>query len=176
MIKLWLGVFGVLLVQEPASTAAIFLVSLRNGMNPWLVHLAWFFITAGKIMVGYAIGAAVHKVFPHSRLARWGKAVGGRFVRHVPKSVRGLAFGLVGALTFTWSPAFIAAWIEFPFWTMGIWLLVGNLLWYLLEWALVLGVGVTVNNLEIALALVFALGIGFAFLINAVRNKTKLMR
>jgi hypothetical protein len=176
MMRLWLGVLGALLVQEPASTAAVLLISLRGGINPWLIHLAWLLLTIGKIALGYALGLMVHRGFSHSRVAHWGRVIGNHFVHRVPSGARKLAFGLLGLLTFTWSPAFVAAWIEFPFWTMGMWLLAGNLLWYILEWALVLGVGAVASSLEIALVLVLAIGIVFTLLINAVRNKTKLMR
>jgi hypothetical protein len=59
---------------------------------------------------------------------------------------------------------------------MAMWLIAGNFLWYLFEWALALGVGAVAASLKIALALILAVGIGFTLLINTIQNKTKLMR
>jgi hypothetical protein len=61
---------------------------------------------------------------------------------------------LLGNFSFPYINAFIAAWLDVPFWESFFWLFVGNMIWYGLMWLVVIGVSSVVHNIAIAFPII----------------------
>lgn len=163
---LYLLLFGLFLVQEPVSTDAILLEAYQYHYNVWIIHLLFIAATLLDIVVGYAIGKWLHRRFSENKVMQ-------HFV-HWARSVSGQ--GTVGEYLylFIWSTvlfpfsAVLAPWLDIPFWRTLICMFIGDfVLWYGVEWLVVLGVKTVIPDPidalygVVALSLLVALGMRY---------------
>src|ERR1700722_9548546 len=159
-MKLWLFLIGALIVQEPVSSNAALLLAYQHHYNLWLVHLIFVLATTFDILVGYVLGKWVNRHFGNSAAIRYAKRWLGTFTKFAGKNGQRISIFLFGSIIFP-APAFLAPWLDLPFWEIFVCLFLGDLvLWYGFEWLVVLGVKTFVVNPQ--LALYFAIGISFA--------------
>jgi membrane protein YqaA with SNARE-associated domain len=138
-MPLYLLLFGLFIVQEPVSTDAILLEAYQYHYNVWIIHLLFIIATLLDIVVGYAIGKWLQRRFSENKVMQ-------RFV-HWARSVSGPGTYGQYLFLFVWSTvlfpfsAVLAPWLDIPFWRTLVCMFIGDLvLWYGVEWLVVLGV------------------------------------
>ena len=157
MLHIWISLVAVFTVQEVASTAAVLLLAKEAGLNLWLIHGLFFLTTIGETLIGYAAAKVAKERFPDSRFAKWTKHLAERWN---VKRTKGTNVFLVvfGFLNFTWSTAFLAVWLDIPFWPIIVWTTIGDAIWYAMEWAIALGVSAVSPNFITALVSIISIG------------------
>jgi hypothetical protein len=133
---MWLLIAGVLVPQEFASSAIVFIIALQNNFPIWEIHLIWLCITSLDMYVGYMLGKFTQEKFHGTRFFNWVE----RWV------ARGRAeLGPHGE-------------------KLSLALLAGNFAWYLFLWGTVLGLSSFISNPDIIILILVVAGILSHFL------------
>jgi membrane protein YqaA with SNARE-associated domain len=161
---MWLLVAGVLIPQEFASSAIVFIIALQNNFPIWAINLIWVCITSLDMYVGYMLGKFTKEKFDDTRFFHWverwiekGKAQLGT---HGEK----LSLALLAVVNFPFVNTFIAAWIGLPFNMAFLLTLAGNFVWFLFLWGTVLGLSAFVSNPDIIILILIVAGVLSHFL------------
>jgi hypothetical protein len=168
-MPIWLLVAGVLIPQEFASSAIVFIIALQNNFPIWEINLIWICVTSLDMYVGYTLGKFTQEKFHGTRFFHWverwidkGKA---RLGPHGEK----LSLALLGVVNFPFINTFIGAWIGLPL-SMAFFLtLAGNFVWLLFLWGTVLGLSAFVSNPDIIILILLVVGILSHFLLRFSR-------
>lgn len=150
-----MGTFSLLvisfLIQEPVTTGATILYAYQSGFNVWIIHLLFVLCTIIDIFIGYYVGVRVHKKYLDNRIVKYAKRKAEALEHYTGKHGYKLALIVFGQMIFPIS-AFITPWIGVTFKESFIYLLIGEVvLWYGLEWLLILGIKTFVPDPQIAL-------------------------
>lgn len=128
------------LIQEPVTTGATILHAYQTGFNVWIIHILFVVCTVIDIFIGYYVGAKVHKRHSENRIIKYAKRKAEALEHYTGKHGYKLALIVFGQMIFPIS-AFITPWIGISFKESFIYLLLGEVvLWYGLEWLLILGI------------------------------------
>ena len=68
---MWLLVAGVLIPQEFASSAIVFIIALQNNFPIWEINLIWLCTTSLDMYVGFMLGKFTKERFYDTRFFRW---------------------------------------------------------------------------------------------------------
>ncbi|HUC31352.1 MAG TPA: hypothetical protein VMR99_01525 [Candidatus Paceibacterota bacterium] len=160
----WILVAAVLIPQEFASSAIVFVIALQNNFPIWAINLIWICATSLDMYVGYMLGKFTKEKFHDTRFFHWverwinkGKAALGT---HGEK----FSLALLGIIDFPYVNAFIGAWIGLPFNMTFLLTLAGNFVWLLFLWGTVLGLSAFVSNSDIIILILVVVGILSHFL------------
>jgi len=161
---MWLLVAAVLIPQEFASSAIVFVIALQNNFPLWAINLIWLCTTMLDMYVGYMLGKFTKEKFDDTRFFHWvdrwinkGKAALGM---HGEK----LSLALLGVIDFPYVNAFIGAWIGLPMNMTLLLTLAGNFAWYLFLLGTVLGLSAFIANPDIIILILLIAGILSHFL------------
>ncbi len=170
-MPLWILVSAVLIPQEFASSAIVFIIALQNNFPIWAINLIWVCTTSLDMYVGYMLGKFTEEKLKGTRFFNWvGRWVGkGR----AELGTRGekLSLALLGIIDFPYVNTFIGAWIGLPF-NMSFFLtLAGNFVWYLFLWGTVLGLKSFISNPNIIMLILIVGAILSHFLFRLSRSK-----
>ena len=170
-MKLWLIIIGSLLIQELASVNAVLLNARELGYNLWIIHGIFIVVTSFDIWLGYQIG-----VWFKQRLH--GKKLTGYIARGAAKldhfmGSNGKKFSLVvlGLVNFPYLNGFFIPWLATDLREAFLFILLGDSLWYVSEWLLILGVKSFVHDPYIALVAVLGLSVVLIVALRFVSRK-----
>jgi len=162
---MWILISAVLIPQEFASSAIVFIIALQNNFPIWAINLIWICTTSLDMYVGFMVGRFTQEKLDKTRFFRWverwvnkGKIVLG------PYSER-LSLALLGIVNFPFINTFLGAWIGLPFNMAFLLTLAGNFVWYLFLWGTVLGLSAFVSNPDIIILILLVAGILSHFLL-----------
>lgn len=171
MLKTWLFVIACLFIQEPTSTdAAIFLVR-QNHLNLWVVNVIWLAATIIDIVVGYLVGKWIQRAFQSTRLVAWSKQWAEKIEQFIGKSGERFVVILLGVINFPYLNAFLFSWLRLSFKNLFVLLLIGNAIYWLIEWGINIGVRSAVADPHMALYVIVAVGLLFSVISKALLNK-----
>jgi membrane protein YqaA with SNARE-associated domain len=161
---LWLLVVGVLIPQEFASTAIVFVIALENNYSLWLINLIWLCATSFDMYVGFSLGKLLKNHYQDRRFVQkiegWVNSLKHALGKHGEK----LSLALLGTINFPYLNAFFGAWLGMSMGMTFVLTLIGNIVWYLILLATVLGLSSFVSNPDIILLIIVAIGILSHFL------------
>ena len=143
----------------------------RAGLNVAIINAIWVTVTLVEIYAGFALGKWAERRFPHAKPTQWGKKVAGIAERRIGKGGKKFLLFSLGFLTFAPVVAFAAAWLDVSLAAILIFVLLGEFVWYVLEWGAALGVSATNSNLVTELTVILTLGILITLLSTRFRKK-----
>ena len=163
-MPLWILIAGVLIPQEFASSAIVFIVALQKNFPIWEINLIWLCTTSLDMYVGYMLGKFTKEKLHGTRffnwVERWIKKGRAELGPHGEK----LSLSLLGIIDFPFVNAFIGAWIGLQFKMTFVLTLAGNFIWYLFLWGTVLGLSAFVSNPDIIILILIVGGVLSHFL------------
>lgn len=156
---MWLLVASVLVPQEFASSAIIFIIALQNNFPIWEIHLIWLCVTSLDMYVGYMLGKFTQEKLQGTHFFNWAERwiKRGRF--ELGPYGEKLSLALLGIINFPFINTFIGAWIELPLAMACLLTLAGNFVWYLFLWGTVLGLSSFISNPNIMVLILLVVGI-----------------
>jgi membrane protein YqaA with SNARE-associated domain len=161
---MWLLVAGVLIPQEFASSAIVFVIALQNNFPIWAINLIWICTTSLDMYVGYMLGKFTKEKFDDTRFFHWVEKYINKGKRTLGTHGEKLSLALLGIIDFPYINAFIGAWIGLPFNMTFLLTLAGNFIWLLFLWGTVLGLSAFVSNPDIIILILLVAGILSHFL------------
>ncbi len=161
---MWLLVASVLVPQEFASSAIVFIIALQNNFPIWEIHLIWLCITSLDMYVGYMLGKFTQEKFHGTRFFNWVERWITRGRAELGPHGEKLSLALLAVINFPFVNTFIGAWIGLPFNMAFLLTLAGNFIWYLFLWGTVLGLSSFVSNPDIIILILVVAGILSHFL------------
>jgi len=168
---MWILVAAVLIPQEFATTAIVFVVALQNNFPIWAINLIWLCVTLLDMYAGYMLGKFTQEKLRGTRFFNWVE-------RWIQKGRHALgthgekfSLALLGTVDFPYVNTFIGAWIGLPLNQALPLTLAGNFIWYLFLWGTVLGLSSFVSNPDIIILIIIVVGILSHFLIRFSRGK-----
>ncbi len=153
--------FLILLVQETVTFTSLIFATHRGVYPVFLINILFLVATTVDIFVGYFIGVFFKKKFLNSKIAKWVDTTAKSFSLHENKYKRWVVLFLLGNFSFPWINAIIAGYLEFPFWESALFNFLGDMVWYVSIWLIVIGVGAIFKNVysELIVAVLLALAI-----------------
>lgn len=168
-MPIWLLVTSVLIPQEFASTAIVFIIALQNNFPIWAINLIWLGVTSLDMYAGYMLGKFTQEKLRGTRffnwVERWIQKGRGELGPHGEK----LSLALLGVIDFPYVNTFIGAWIGLPLNLAFLLTLAGNFVWFLFLWGTVLGLSSFVANPDIIILILVVAGILSHFLFKLTR-------
>ena len=161
---MWLLIAGVLVPQEFASSAIVFIIALQNNFPIWEIHLIWLCITSLDMYVGYMLGKFTQEKFHGTRFFNWVERWVARGRAELGPHGEKLSLALLAVINFPFVNTFIGAWIGLPFSLTFLLTLAGNFAWYLFLWGTVLGLSSFISNPDIIILILVVAGILSHFL------------
>jgi len=162
---MWLLIAGVLIPQEFASSAIVFIVALQNNFPIWAINLIWLCVTSLDMYVGYMLGKFTKEKFDDTRFFHWVE----RWIKKGDVALgpygEKFSLALLGVVNFPFINTFIGAWIGLPFNMAFLLTLAGNFVWFLFLWGTVLGLSAFVSNPDIIILILLVVGILSHFLL-----------
>jgi membrane protein YqaA with SNARE-associated domain len=147
-MQLWLLLTGVFVVQESFSTTFVVLEAVRAHYPILLIHLLWIAVVIAEVYVGYSLGKWIQKRFTGSRFEKWV----GMWIQQandlIGKNGEKVALIFVTILTAPFFTGFVASWLPISFWTILIFSILGDLVWYVTVWLGVYGANEFASSLQ----------------------------
>lgn len=168
---MWLVLAAVLIPQEFASTAVVFVLALQQNIPIWEINLIWFCTTSIDMYVGHVLGVLAREKMSDTRFGRWAERWIRRGRTELGAHGEKFSFTLLGVINFPYANTFIGAWIGMPFWTAYILTLTGNFIWLLFLWGTVLGLSSFISNPDIIILILVVAGVLSHFLFRLSRSK-----
>lgn len=163
-MPLWILVAAVLIPQEFASSAIVFIIALQHNFPIWAINLIWICTTSLDMYVGFMLGKFTREKMQGTRFFIWVE----RWIKkgHAALGLHGEKFSLalLGVIDFPFVNTFIGAWIGLPFNMAFLLTLAGNFVWYLFLWGTVLGLSSFISNPNIIILILLVAGILSHFL------------
>jgi membrane protein YqaA with SNARE-associated domain len=163
-MQMWILVAAVLIPQEFASSAIVFVIALQHNFPIWAINVIWICTTSLDMYVGYMLGKFTKEKLHDTRffrwVERWIKKGEAKLGNHGEK----LSLALLGIIDFPYLNAFIGAWIGLPFNMTFLLTLAGNFIWLLFLWGTVLGLSAFISNPDIIILILLVAGILSHFL------------
>ena len=170
-MKTWLFLILTVIIQEPASTdAAIFQVR-HLGYNLWIVHLIWLVATLFDIWFGYVLGKYIQRKFKETKFEKFAEKWAGKFEQFIGKRGEKSTLVLLGTINFPYLNSFLASWFSIPFKNVFACVLIGDAIYWAIEWGINIGVRSFVIDPHLALYSVIALGLLFSIFSKRILNK-----
>ena len=170
-MKLWVWIVVTLLFQELISTNAILLEAFQKHYNIWIIHGIFLVTTALGIVVGYWLGQWVQKTFHNNKVVSYIQKMAKRTERFMGRNGTRLSLVFLSIIDFNFMDSFLSAWLDVPFWEIFIFLFIGNLLWYISQWVIILGINTYVHNPFQALYIIIGLSIVLTIIFKLISNK-----
>ena len=165
-MKLWLIIVVALLFQELISTNAVLLDALHMNYNLWIIHGIFVITTSFGIAVGYWIGKLVQKIFLKNKTNLYFKKRADQINGFMGNNGTRLSLVFLSIIDFNFMDSFLSSWLPIPFWEIFTFLFIGNLLWYVSEWLLILGINTYFHNIYEAFSIVIAASVVITIIFN----------
>ncbi len=163
-MQLSLIIAAVLIVQEFATSAYVFIIALQQNYPMWGIHLIWIATTLFDTYAGYVIGKFTRARLRGSKLERWIEKGAAKMRAALGAHGEKFSLALLGVIDFPYVNGFLGAWIGLPPRTTVLLTLAGNFVWYLVLWGTVLGLTAFVSNPDIIILILVGVGILSHFL------------
>jgi hypothetical protein len=171
-MPLWILVAGVLIPQEFASTAIVFVIALQNNFPIWEINAIWICVTLLDMYVGFTLGKFTREKLQGTRFFNWAERLIQKGRQHLGKHGEKMSLALFGIVDFPYVNAFIGAWLGLPR-NMAILLtLAGNFIWFLFLWGTVLGLSSLISNTDIIILILVVVG-GLSYCLFRFSNANK---
>jgi hypothetical protein len=157
-MPLWILVIGVLIPQEFASSAIVFVIALQNNFPIWVINVIWLCATCLDIYVGFMVGSFIKNKLRGTRFFNWVERLGEKMKTKLGLHGEKFSLAILGVIDFPYLNAFLGAWIGLPFRTTFLATLAGNFLWYLFLWGTVLGLSSFISNPDIIILILLVIG------------------
>ena len=158
-MPIWILVAGVLIPQEFASSAIVFIIALQSNFPIWAINLIWICTTSLDMYVGFMLGKITQEKFHGSRFFHWVERWINKGKRELGPYGENFSLALLGVVNFPFINTFIGAWIGLPFSMAFLLTLVGNFVWFLFLWGTVLGLSTFVSNPDIIILILLVVGV-----------------
>ena len=145
-MRLWIFIIFVFIVQEFVSTNTVLFEVRQYHYNIWLVHLIFILATLFDIWLGYFLGKWLQKTLKQNRLMVWTSKWANKINNFMGKKGNRFSLILLGASNYPYLDSFLVSWLEVPLKDVFLYLLIGELIWYAIEWLFVLGIKTIVPN------------------------------
>lgn len=155
-MSLWLLIIGALTLQEGLSTTVVLLEAVHNHYPLILIHLIWLVVTVAQIYLGYYIGKWIQTRYKYSKFERWLEKYARKLDDSVGKRGELLALLLASAIVSPAATALLASWLDISITRIVTFALLGDFLWYLSEWATVVGANALLTGVKYGAILVLA--------------------
>jgi hypothetical protein len=162
---MWLLVAAVLIPQEFATSAIVFIIALQNNFPIWAINLIWICTTSLDMYVGYMLGKFTQEKLHGTRFFRWAERWINKGTAMLGPYNERISLALLGVINFPFINTFIGAWIGLPFNMAFLLTLAGNFVWFLFLWGTVLGLSSFVSNPDIIILILVVAGILSHFLL-----------
>ena len=139
-----------LVVQEIISFNALIFATHHGLYNPILVHILFLVATIFDIGIGYWIGLILRKKTHTNKVTISIQKISDRFSLSTKKYRRWTMLFLLGNFSFPYINSCIAGYLGMPFWESSFFIFLGDLVWYVSIWLVVLGVSSVIKNLPLA--------------------------
>ena len=167
-----LFIFAGLFLQEIVSINAL-VFATHHGLYPaLLIHVLFVIATIFDIVVGYFVGTFLRKKTLHTRVTAYIHKLSDRFSLSTKKYRRWFVLFLLGNFSFPYINSCIAGYLGMPFWESSFFIFIGDVVWYVSIWLVVLSVSAVVKNIYIAFIIIIVI----AFLIMALLKKVNMKR
>jgi hypothetical protein len=169
-MPIWILVAGVLIPQEFASSAIVFIIALQNNFPIWAINLIWLCTTSLDMYVGYKLGKFTQEKLQGTRFFNWSEKWIKKGRAELGTHGEKLSLALLSTINFPYINTFIGAWIGLPFNMAFLLTLAGNFVWFLFLWGTVLGLSAFVSNPDIIILILLVAGILSHFLFKFSRS------
>jgi hypothetical protein len=169
-MPIWILVAAVLIPQEFASSAIVFIVALQNNFPIWAINLIWICTTSLDMYVGYKLGKFTQEKLQGTRFFNWTEKWVKKGRAELGTHGEKLSLSLLGVIDFPYVNTFIGAWIGLPLNMAFLLTLAGNFVWFLFLWGTVLGLSAFVSNPDIIILILLVAGILSHFLFKFSRS------
>ncbi|MDB5188911.1 MAG: hypothetical protein JWM92_509 [Candidatus Nomurabacteria bacterium] len=149
-MKQWPWVILILFVQETVTLNGLLVKTHQWDYSIWIITLLFIIATTVDIIIGYAIGRYAKKRFNNGKVKAFAVKWSLRLTAYMGKHQRKIYLVLLGYFSFPYLNAFITAWLDISFAESFFYLFVGNMIFYITSWLLVLGITSIVPNPFIA--------------------------
>lgn len=170
-MPIWVLVATVLVPQEFASTAIVFVIALQNNVPIWAINLIWLCVTTLDMYVGYMLGKFTREKLQGTRFFNWVEQWIERGRHALGLHGEKFSLALLGVFDFPYVNTFIGAWIGLPLNIALPLTLAGNFVWYLFLWGTVLGLSSFVSSPDIIILILVVVAILSHFLLRFSRSK-----
>lgn len=171
MRRIWILITIALIIQEPASTDAAIFQARSLGLNLFIFNLIWVLGAVFDIWLGYRIGKWVQKRFSQTKFVAKSFVWATRLENFIGRRGEVFALVLLGIINFPYINSFIGSWLKIPFKKLFLYIFIGDVIYWGIEWAINIGVRSFVSNTQTALYIVVGLGLLFAIFSKAILNK-----
>ncbi len=145
-MKQWPLILLILIVQETVTLNGLLVKVHQGESSVWLITLIFMIITTVEIFIGYVAGVYAKERFNKGKVKVFADRWVRRFYAYIGKHGRRIYMILLGYFSFPYLNAFIMAWLNIPLIESFGYLFLGNMIFYLTSWLLVLGVMSVVPN------------------------------
>lgn len=153
-MRLWALIVLVSLVQELASSNAVFFEAYRAGYPLWIIHIIYAAATLFDIIFFYLLGSWMRNTYPEHRIIRFVRGFGERIEERAGKMGVRAAIFTAGVLNFTQIDAFALSWLSYSFSEVMVLLFVSNAVAYAIQWFFILGVQVLIPGQEVVIGVI----------------------
>jgi hypothetical protein len=157
-MPLWILIAGVLIPQEFASSAIVFVIALSHGFPIWEINVIWICVTALDMSVGYRLGIITKKKLNGTRFFNWIERGANKMKTALGLHGEKFSLALLGVVDFPYVNTFLGAWIGLPFRTAFLLSFAGNFIWYMFLWGTVLGLSSFISNPDIIILILIVIG------------------
>lgn len=170
-MTLWILIIVTLLFQELVSTNAVLLEAFQKHYNIWIIHIIFLLTTAAGIIIGYLLGRWVQKTFHQNKFITYTQQKAKRLNSFMGKNGTRLSLVFLAIIDFNFMDSFLSSWLSVSFWEVFIFMFIGNLLWYISQWLIILGVNTYVRNPYQALSVVIGISVALVIIFNLLSGK-----
>ncbi len=170
---MWLLVTSVLIPQEFASSAIVFVIALQNNFPLWEINFIWLCTTLLDMYVGYILGKFTQEKFHGTRFFYWVERWIAKGRAELGPRGEKLSLALLGIINFPFINTFIGAWIGLPLNMALLLTLAGNFVWYLFLLGTVLGLSAFISNPDIIILILVIAGILSHFLFKFSKSNSR---
>ena len=171
MISTWLFIILCVFIQEPASTdAAIFQVRSLH-LDLLLVNLIWLAASALDIWIGYKIGKWIQKRYRGKKFILLSEQWAKKLENFIGKKGEKFALILLGVVNVPYLNSFIASWLDIPFKSLFTYILIGDAIYWIIEWGINIGARSLFTDPHSALYAVIGAGLVFSIFSKMIMDR-----
>ena len=140
-MKFWLIAILALIIQESISTSSVMVAAYKGNHNLILFSLIFFVATISEIIIFYNVGKYLQAKKKSTKVVSWVNKYLSKANNFIGKKGKKYFLFLLSSSLFPPSAtALIAAWLDISFTQIFLFIFLGNIVWYLASWMVVLGV------------------------------------
>jgi membrane protein YqaA with SNARE-associated domain len=153
IIFLFVGLF----VQEVVTLNALIFATHEGWYSPLLIHTLFVATTIIDIIIGFLIGKYLKKKTFNAKITTSIQKMSACFLKTTNQYQRWFGLFLLGNLSFPYVNSCIAGYLDLPFWESSLFIFLGDIVYYICLWLLILGITSIIKNLYLAFGIVAVL-------------------